>query len=50
MDPTTVMAIGCSVLVFAGWLFLPHSPSSINTIKVSDERVSEEREPVRVSA
>ncbi len=45
MDPTTVMAVVCSVVVFAGWLILPHSPTSIKPAVVS-----EEREPVRVSA
>lgn len=50
MDPTTVMAIGCSVIVFAGWLFLPHSPTTVKPVEVSEERVSEERRPVPVSA
>ena len=45
MDPTTVMAVVCSVVVFACWLILPHSPTSIKPVVVS-----EEREPVRVSA
>ena len=45
MGPTTVMAVVCSVVVFAGWLILPHSPTSIKPVVVS-----EEREPVRVSA
>jgi hypothetical protein len=46
MDPTTVMAVICSVVVFAGWLFLPHSPKAVKPAVV----VSEEREPARVSA
>ncbi len=45
MDPTTVMAVVCSVVVFAGWLLLPHSPTTVKPVVVS-----EEREPVRVSA
>jgi hypothetical protein len=45
MDPTTVMAVICSVIVFAGWLVLPHSPSTVKTVAVS-----EERQPVPVSA
>ena len=45
MDPTTVMAVVCSVVVFAGWLILPHSPTSIKPVVVSEERA-----PVRVSA
>jgi hypothetical protein len=46
MDPTTIMAVICSVVVFAGWLFLPHSPRTVKPAVA----VSEEREPVRVSA
>jgi hypothetical protein len=46
MDPTTVMAIVCSVIVFAGWLVLPHSPSAVKPALL----VSEERQPVQVSA
>jgi hypothetical protein len=46
MDPTTVMAIICSGVVFAGWLLLPHSPTTVKPAVV----VSEEREPARVSA
>jgi len=46
MDPTTIMAIICSVVVFAGWLFLPHSPTTVKPAVV----VSEERQPVRASA
>jgi hypothetical protein len=49
MDPTTVIAVICSVVVFAGWLVLPHSATT--TVKVAAV-VSEERErtPVSVSA
>jgi hypothetical protein len=50
MDPTTVMAIGCSVILFAGWLFLPHSPTTVKPVEIREERVSDERQPVRVSA
>ena len=46
MDPTTIMAIICSVAVFAGWLVLPHSPATSKPEVV----VSEERRPVPVSA
>lgn len=46
MDPTTVMAVICSVIVFAGWLVLPASPSSVKPAVL----VSEERQPVPVSA
>jgi hypothetical protein len=45
MDPTTVMAVICSVVVFAGWLVLPHSPTSAEPVVVT-----EERQPVAVSA
>jgi hypothetical protein len=45
MDPTTVMAVICSVVVFAGWLVLPHSPTTLKTMTVS-----EERKPVAISA
>ena len=45
MDPTTVMAVICSVVVFAGWLVLPHSPATVKTVAVS-----EERKPVAISA
>ena len=45
MDPTTVMAVICSVVVFAGWIVLPHSPATVKTVAVS-----EERQPVAVSA
>jgi hypothetical protein len=45
MDPTTVMAVICSVVVFAGWLVLPHSPATVKAVAVS-----EEREPVAISA
>lgn len=55
MDPTTVMAIVCCVVVFAGWLFMPHSPTTVKPTeikkeRVREDRVSEERQPVRVSA
>ena len=46
MDPTTVMAIICSAVVFAGWLVLPHSPTAVKQPAL----VSEERQPVPVSA
>jgi hypothetical protein len=45
MDPTTIMAVICSVIVFTGWVVLPHSPSVKPAVLVS-----EERQPVRVSA
>ncbi len=45
MDPTTIMAVICSVVVFAGWLVLPHSPATVERVAVS-----EERQPVRASA
>ncbi|HEY8736082.1 MAG TPA: hypothetical protein VIO62_03460 [Candidatus Dormibacteraeota bacterium] len=38
MDPTTVMAVVCSVVVFAGWLVLPHSPATVKTVAVAEER------------
>jgi hypothetical protein len=44
MDPTTVMAVICSVAVFAGWLVLPHSATTLKPVVV------EERQPVQVSA
>jgi len=44
MDPTTLMAVMCSVVVFAGWLILPHSATTLKPVVV------EEREPVQVSA
>ena len=44
MDATTVIAVICSVVVFAGWLVLPHSAMTVKPV------VIEEREPVRVSA
>ena len=52
MDPTTIMAIICSGLVFAGWLFLPHSPTVVKTATGAKPAiiVSEERQPVRASA
>lgn len=46
MDPTTVMAVICSAVVFAGWLVLPHSPTMTTRTVV----LSEERQPVPVSA
>jgi len=46
MDPTTIMAIACSLAVFAGWLVLPHSPKTVKPAVV----VREERQPVAVSA
>lgn len=45
MDATTALAIICSVIVFAGWLVLPHSPAAVKTVPVS-----ERRQPVAVSA
>ena len=45
MDPTTVLAVICSVVVFAGWLVLPHSPTTVKQVAVS-----EERKPVAISA
>jgi hypothetical protein len=45
MDPTTVLAVICSVVVFAGWLVLPHSPTTVKPVAVA-----EERQPVAVSA
>lgn len=45
MDATTVLAVICSAIVFAGWLFLPHSPATAKTMAVS-----EERQPVAISA
>ena len=29
MDATTVIAVICSVVVFAGWLVLPHSATTV---------------------
>lgn len=46
MDPTTILAVICSVLVFAGWLVLPHTPTPVKPSVV----VTEERQPVSVSA
>ncbi len=46
MDPTTVLAVICSVVVFAGWLVLPATPATIK----KPAAVSEERQPVPVSA
>ncbi|HVS04992.1 MAG TPA: hypothetical protein VHK65_02350 [Candidatus Dormibacteraeota bacterium] len=47
MDATTVLAVICSAIVFAGWLVLPHSATT--KVKVAAV-VSEERTPVPVSA
>ncbi len=46
MDATTVLAVICSAIVFAGWLVLPHSATATEKALV----VSEERAPVPVSA
>jgi hypothetical protein len=46
MDATTVLAVICSAIVFAGWLVLPHSATATAKPLV----VSEERTPVPVSA
>jgi hypothetical protein len=46
MDATTVLAVICSAIVFAGWIVLPHSA----TAPVKASVVSEERTPVSVSA
>jgi hypothetical protein len=45
MDATTVLAVICSGVVFAGWLFLPHSPAPVKTVAVSEELA-----PVAISA
>lgn len=45
MDATTALAVICSVIVFTGWLVLPHSPAGVKTVQVS-----EERRPVAISA
>ena len=45
MDPTTVLAVICSVIVFAGWLVLPASPTAVKPVAVSEERT-----PVAISA
>ena len=45
MDATTVIAVTCSVVVFAGWLVLPHSATTVQPVAVS-----EERKPVAISA
>jgi hypothetical protein len=45
MDATTILAVICSVVVFAGWLVLPHSATTVEPVAVS-----EEREPVAISA
>jgi hypothetical protein len=46
MDATTVLAVICSAIVFAGWVVLPHSATPIVKASV----LSEERTPVSVSA
>ena len=45
MDATTLIAVICSVVVFAGWLVLPHSAATVKPVAVS-----EERKPVAISA
>ncbi len=45
MDATTVIAVICSAVVFAGWLVLPHSATTVKPVAVS-----EERQPIPVSA
>jgi hypothetical protein len=45
MDATTVIAVVCSVVVFAGWLVLPHSATTVKPVAVA-----EERKPVAISA
>ena len=45
MDATTVIAVICSVVLFAGWLVLPHSAATVKPVAVS-----EEREAVAISA
>ena len=45
MDATTLIAMICSVVVFAGWLVLPHSATTVKPVAVS-----EERKPVAISA
>ena len=45
MDPTTVLAVICSVVVFAGWLVLPASATAVKPLALS-----EERKPVAISA
>jgi hypothetical protein len=45
MDATTVIAVICSVVVFAGWLVLPHSATTVKPMAVG-----EERKPVAISA
>lgn len=45
MDATTVIAVVCSVIVFAGWIVLPHSATTVRPVAVS-----EERQPIPVSA
>jgi hypothetical protein len=51
MDATTVIAVVCSVLIFAGWVVLPHSATSVKAAtSVKPVAVSEERKPVAISA
>jgi hypothetical protein len=45
MDATTVIAVVCSVVLFAGWLVLPHSAMTVKPVALS-----EERKPVAISA
>jgi hypothetical protein len=45
MDATTVIAVICSGVVFAGWLVLPHSATTAKQVALS-----EERKPVAISA
>jgi hypothetical protein len=44
MDPTTVLAVTACVIVFAGWVLLPHQST------VSTTRPIESREPATVTA
>jgi hypothetical protein len=46
MDATTVIAIISCAIVFAGWLVLPHSATTVKPVIVSEEQ----RTPVSVSA
>ncbi|HKV29645.1 MAG TPA: hypothetical protein VJT14_01365 [Candidatus Dormibacteraeota bacterium] len=47
MDPTTVLAVICSAVVFVAWLVAPSTPTAVKAAAVP---VSEERQPVPVSA
>jgi hypothetical protein len=49
MDPTTILAIICCAIVFAGWLVLPHSPAVERRPVIRPER-ERQPEPVRASA